>query len=742
MSETAIRTCPLCEATCGLAITMTDGRVSGIRGDDDDVFSKGYICPKATTLGYLHEDPDRVRAPMIKREGVFQEVTWDEAFAEVERRLMPILSEHGRDAVAIYLGNPTVHNLDATMFGKVLVKSLGTHNVFSASTVDQRPKELSSALMFGGPITIPIPDLDRTDYVLMLGANPLESNGSLATAPDWPGRLRAIRARGGTIVVVDPRYTQTAEIADQHLPIRPGSDALFLAAIVTTLFAENLVTLGRLEACTNGVTEVREALRAFTAHSTASHTGIDAETTLCVARELAAAPTAVVYGRIGTTTQRFGTLASWLIDVINVLTGNLDRAGGAMFTKAAAGAPNTRGSRESGRETKTGRFVSRVRGLKETFGELPVACLSEEISTDGPGRVRALITVAGNPVVSTPDADALDRALGTLEFMVSVDIYLNETSRHADVILPPPSSLQRSHYDLAFYQLSVRNIANYSPPLLPLADGQPAEWEILSKLALIAQGLPSHSAPSIADDVVIGGLVRQSVADPTSPINGRTADEILDALKPRVGPDRMLDFLLRTGPYGDGFGAQEGLCLGSLIDSPHGIDLGPLEPRLPDALRTASGMIELAPRICLDDVPRMQAALDESSDGVVLVGRRHVRSNNSWFHNIPTMVKGKDRCTLHVHPDDALRYGLKDGEPARISSKAGTLIVPVQFHEHIRPGVVSLPHGWGHNREGIRMQVASDHAGVNSNVLTDAGEYDVPTGNAVLNGMPVELAPA
>jgi anaerobic selenocysteine-containing dehydrogenase len=477
---TVFRTCPLCEATCGLELTIRDGAVTRIRGDSDDVFSHGFICPKGTALGHLHDDPDRLRAPMVRRDGDLRPAPWEEAFAEVAGRLPGIIERHGRDAVAVYLGNPNVHNLSGLLYGRVLLRALGTRNLFTASTVDQRPKEISSALMFGTMYTHAVPDLDRASYLLLLGANPMESNGSLATAPDWPGRLRGILQRGGRIVVVDPKRTRTAERASEHLPIRPGTDAQFLMAMVHTLFAEGLVDLGAAEEFVSGVDVIEGLARDFPPEAVAGHCGIDAATIRRHARELATAPRAAVYGRIGTCTQEFGTLASWLVDVLNVLTGNLDRPGGAMFAKPAAGAPNTIGAPRFGRETRIGRWRSRVRGLPETFGELPVSCLAEEIETPGEGQVRALVTIAGNPALSAPNSGRLQRALGSLEFVVCVDPYVNETTRFADVILPPPSPLARGHYDLGFYLFSLRNVANYSPPVFPLGPGQLDEWQILS----------------------------------------------------------------------------------------------------------------------------------------------------------------------------------------------------------------------------------------------------------------------
>jgi anaerobic selenocysteine-containing dehydrogenase len=726
MSELAFRTCPLCEATCGLEIEVKDdGSVGRIRGDRDDVFSRGFICPKGSTLKQLHEDPDRLRTPRVRGEdGELHPVTWDEAFAEVERRLLPIIEEHGRDAVAIYLGNPTVHSLSGVLYTRFLVRALGTTNVYSASTIDQRPKEISSGLLFGTSISFAVPDLDRTSYLLMLGANPFESNGSLATAPDWPGRLRGIVEREGRVVVVDPKRTKTAEEASEHVPIRPGTDALLLIAMVHVLFAEGLVDLGRLDGLVVGIEEVERVARDFSPEAVSSTTAIDAATIRRLARELAAAETAAVYGRIGTCTQEFGTLASWLVDVLNILTGNLDRPGGAMFAKPAAGGATTSGTPGRGRGVKLGRRASRVRGLPESYGELPVVCLAEEIDTPGAGQVRALVTVGGNPALSVPNSDRLQRAFRDLELMVSIDPYVNETTRHADVILPSPDVLTKGHYDVAFYQFALRNVANYSPPVLPPEAGAMEEWKTIAKLALIAQGAGAAADPAVLDDMVIRGMVERAGLDPK---------QTLAELAPRVGPERMLDLMLRTGPYE--------LTLDQLLEHPHGIDLGPLEPRLPDVLRTASGMIEMGAEPFIADVPRLKAALDRTTNGgFVLIGRRHLRSNNSWMHNVTVLMKGKSRCTLQIHPDDARRLGL--GDEAKVTSRAGAVVVAIEVTDAVMPGVVSLPHGWGHDLPGVEMKVARAHAGVNSNILADDDLFDPLSGNAVFNGIPVEVAPA
>jgi anaerobic selenocysteine-containing dehydrogenase len=735
MERTAFRTCPFCEATCGLEITVRGDEVVKVRGDAEDVFSQGFLCPKGVALKDLHDDSDRLRTPLVRgADGELREASWEEAFGVIGERLAPLVEAHGADAIAVYFGNPAAHGLAALLYGRVLVKALGTRSVFSASTVDQRPKEISCGLMFGAPLSVPIPDVDRTQHLLMLGANPLASNGSLLTAPDMRGRLAALRARGGKLVVVDPRRSRTAEVADEHVPIRPGTDAHLLFALVHVLFEDGLTAPGRLADLADGIEAVEALAHPFTPEAVAPVCGVDADTIRRMARELAAAESAAVYGRVGTTTQEFGTLASWLIDVLNVLTGNLDRPGGAMFTHAAAGQRNSSGTPRQGRGLRLGRWHSRVRGLPESLGELPVAVLAEEIEAPGEGQIRALITLAGNPARSTPNSGRLERALGTLDLYVAVDIYVNETTRHADVILPAPSPLQRSHYDLALYQLAVRNVANYSPPVLPPDPDAPDEWMTLLRLAGVAAGQGMLHDVEPLDRMVAGELIRREAADPHSPLHGRDVDELLAEVEPRRGPERLLDLLLRAGPYD--------LTLADLEAAPHGLDLGPLEPRLPDALRTPSGRIELAPPPIVADVARLRAALSRPvNGGLVLVGRRQLRSNNSWMHNLELLVRGPERCTLHVHPDDAARLGLQDGAPARVENRAGALEAPVEVTDAVMPGVVSLPHGWGHDAPGSRLGVAEAHAGVNVNLLADEALVDALSGNAVLNGIPVAVAP-
>ncbi len=739
--EIVHRTCPLCEAKCGISVEVdrSAGRVVTIRGDEADPFSRGYLCPKAYGLKALQEDPDRLRRPLRRTATGWEELGWEEALAFAVSGLRGVRDAHGAEALAAYAGNPNAHDLGSALYLPALLRSLGGKRRFSASSVDQLPKMLACAAMFGGPLTIPVPDLDRTQYLLVLGANPLASNGSLMTAPDAPGRLRRIRERGGRLVVIDPRRSETAEIADEHHFIIPGSDAFFLFALVHVLFEEGLTAPGRLEPLLRGVEAVRTLAKDFTPEAVAKTTGISAAVTRRIAREFATAGSAACYGRIGTCTQEFGTLASWLVDVVNALTGNLDREGGVMFPRSAAG-PGRDRPRRSGR-IPYARWRSSVRDLPEFAGELPAVALAEEIDAAGEGRIRALVSVAGNPVLSTPNGARLGRALESLDFMVSIDIYLNETTQYADVILPPVSPLERSNYDIAFNQFSVRNTTKFSPRVLePPADGQ-QQWWILAELA----GRLGGADADTVDELVLSRLLEAAVGGGETACPDINAAQARAALGSERGPERILDLMLRAGPWGDRFDdAADGLSLAKLRASEHGIDLGALEPRLPDLLGTASGAIELAPELIIADVPRLRAALAErrQADSLVLIGRRHLRSNNSWMHNLRSLAKGRDRCTLLVNPQDAARFGLADGGRARVKSRVGELVAPVVVSDEMMPGVVSLPHGFGHDAPGARLDVAREFAGVNANLLNDETRIDVLSGNAVLNGTPVEIAPA
>jgi anaerobic selenocysteine-containing dehydrogenase len=735
MPETHYRSCCLCEATCGVAIEIEGDRVIAVRGDDADPFSKGYICPKATGLADLHHDPDRLTRPMVRdlATGAWREVEWDAAFDLVAERLRAVQRDHGRDAVAVYQGNPTAHNLGLLTLGQLFLRGLGTRSMFSATSVDQLPHMLAALTMYGNQLLMSVPDIDRCDYFLILGGNPAVSNGSLMTAPDVKARLKAIRARGGQVVVVDPRRTETAELADRHVFIRPGSDALLLLAMIHVLFAEGLVRLGRLAPHVSGVEALRTAAADLSPEATAAATGVAPDEVRRLARELAGAPRAVCYGRIGVCTQEFGGLAAWLAYAINALTGHLDEPGGMMFTTPAVDVLPL--AARIGFDGGFARWRSRVSGYPEFGGELPVAALAEEIATPGPGQIRALITSAGNPVLSTPDGRRLEQALPGLDFMVSIDPYLNETTRHAHVILPPTSPLERSHYDLALNAFAVRNIARYSPPVFERSAAQRHDWEICVELMTRLQRGPR---PATAKPERPYQWLR-GPASWTGRAVGRLASRALRA----VGPEGVLELGLRLGPHGLRKG-RRGLSLRALRREPHGVDLGPLEPRLPARLGTADKKIELAPAIYLADLPRLRARLAADRvrpDGaLILIGRRHLRSNNSWMHNSARLVKGKPRCTLIIHPADATARGLVDGARARLATRIGAIEVPVEVSDEIMPGVVSLPHGWGHDRPGTRLGVASAHAGASVNDITDAAFVDALSGTGALSGISVEVA--
>jgi anaerobic selenocysteine-containing dehydrogenase len=732
------RICPLCEACCGLEIKVRDHRVISIRGHEDDVFSAGYICPKGIALKDLHEDPDRLRSPLIKRNGVHVPATWDEAYAEIAQRLPPVLETHGRHASAVAVGNPAAHKIGLLTYFPKLARALGTRNVFSASTLDQMPRQLVSGLVYGHWLSVPLPDIARTDLLLVIGANPLASNGSMWTVPDFKGKARALQARGGRLVVIDPRRTETAAIADEHHFIRPGADVFLLAAMVQTLLNEKLVRLGRVAEWVNGLEALAPALADFTPEAVTARCAIPAETIRSLARALAATPRAAVYARIGTCTQEYGTLASWLVDLLNALTGHLDEPGGVLFAKSAAFAANTAGKPGVGKGVITGRHHARVSGAPEVMGELPITCLAEEIETPGEGQIRALITVGANPVLSSPNGERLARALDSLDFMVSMDIYLNETTRHADVILPGVSPLEDMHYDVAFPQLSWRNHARYSPPVFERNKGQPEEWQTLLKLAAIAQGQGSNTDAVALDDA--------EFAQDAQRLFGANAQAIIDATQGLSGPARGLEVALRAGPYGDGFGQRpDGLTLARVMASnpSGGIDLGALQPRIPEMLRTPSGKVELAPPVLLADLARVHRDLQRPAPSLMIIGRRDVRSNNSWMHNLPVLAKGPFRCTALVHPHDAARLNLTDGGLAEISTHSTqgprSVQAQVQVSDEMMPGVVSLPHGWGHHLPGVRLSLAAQRPGANLNALLDDQLRDPLSGNAVLGGVAIDM---
>lgn len=713
-ARTHYRGCTLCEAMCGLAIQVSaDDRILSIRGDRADPLSRGHICPKAVALQDIQSDPDRLRRPVKKRsDGRFEEIGWDEAFDLTVAGIKNLQAKHGRHAMATYLGNPNVHNYGSLLFGPPLLRALGTRHRYSATSVDQLPHHMASYFMFGHDFLLPIPDVDHTDYFLIMGGNPAVSNGSMMSAPDIKKRLKAIRERGGRVVVIDPRHTETAALADEHIFIRPGTDAHLLAAMAHEIFNRGLDRHRHLQHDADGADDLRRALAPFTAEAAAEATGVPAETIRRLAHNLSTAASAACYGRMGLSTQEFGVVCQWLINCINWLTGNLDRRGGSMFTLPAVDVvANRRGG-------SFGRWHSRVRELPEFSGELPVATLVEDMLAEGPEPIRGMLTVAGNPVLSTPQGQALDGALENLDFMVSVDIYINETTRHADVILPPTAPLEHDHYDLAFHALAIRNTARYTPALFEPPEGALHDWQIFSQLlARLTEGAPIRSR--------LGSMA--------------TA---------KLGPAGLLDLGLRDGPHGAGkLGLGKGLTLKRLKKHPHGVDLGPLRPVLMDRIRTDNGRIQLAPDLFIADLDRLSARSSkpkpkEDGDQLRLIGRRQMRSNNSWMHNYSRLMRGKDRCTLLMHPNDADARRLADGEAVRVSSRVGSVTLPLQVSDEIMPGVVSLPHGWGHRRSGTRLAVAAANPGVSVNDLTDPELVDPVSGNAALSGVPVRVETA
>lgn len=682
---THYRACNLCEAICGLAITVEGGRVTDLRGDAADPLSHGHICPKGNALIDLHADPDRLRVPMRRDGTTWTAMAWEDALDLVVKGLADVVGAHGDDAVAIYNGNPTVHNSGTLLGSGGFLRALKTKNRFSATSIDQLPHHRAALEMFGHPLLLPIPDIDRTEYFLVMGANPLASNGSIMTAPGMRDRIAGLRARGGRVVTIDPRRTETARAASEHHFIRPGTDALLLLALIHEIFATGRADLARLARFTDGLDDLRSASAPYTPERVAAQTGIDAATIRTIAIDFARASRAVAYGRIGLSTQPFGGLCQWLVNALNAITGNLDEPGGAMWPRPAF---DMLATAKAG-QTHAGRYTSRVRGLPEFQAEFPVATMVDEMTTPGPGQVRALVTVAGNPVLSTPNGVALDAAIDGLDFYVAIDPYVNESTRHADVILPPATGFEVDHYDAIFHHFAVRNTARYNDAIATLDDDQRYDWQIFDGLRHRLTGTSGAS------------------------------------------PHDRIDAGLRAGAYATSVEA--------LRAHPHGIDYGPLESQLPKRLLTANGRLALAPPAMIADLARLAATAQDVVPALVLIGRRDVRSNNSWMHNAPRLMRGEDRCTLLMHPSDAAARDLHDGDLVRVTSRVASIIVPVTTTEDVMPGVASLPHGYGHARDGVRATVATASPGASLNDLTDGERLDDLTGNAAVSGIAIEV---
>ncbi len=706
------RTCNLCEAMCGIEVQVEDGRVTSIRGDKDDPFSRGHICPKAVALQDIQNDPNRLRHPVKRVGNKWQQIGWEEAFETVVERIIDIQKRHGRNSVAIYQGNPTVHNYGSMLFAPNFVRALRTRNKYSATSVDQLPHMLASYLMLGNQLLLPVPDIDRTEYFLVMGANPVVSNGSLMTAPGAAQRIKEIRKRGGSVVVVDPRRTETAELADRHYFIRPGTDVYLLLGVLHTLFERDLLRPGRLQQMITSTKAIERLVQDYSPQRVARVCGVDATEIERIAVEFASAKSAVCYGRMGLSTQEFGSLCQWLIYVLNILTGNFDREGGAMFTLPVVDIVGN--AHRLGARGHFGKWKSRVRGLPEFGGELPVAALAEEILTEGEGQVRMLITSAGNPVLSTPNGTQLERALESLEFMASIDFYINETTRHAQIILPPTAALEHDNYDLIFHTLAVRNTTRYDRAVLQPARDTRHDWEIFYEL---------QSRLEQRKDSLKLKLTR--------------------SLRRKLGPRGIIALMIRFGPYGAGLNPfSRGLTLRKVEQAEHGLDLGALKPCLPDRLSTRSGLIEMEPEPYLSDLPRLASRmreLEQRAEGLVLIGRRQLRGNNSWMHNYERLVKGRNSCTLLIHPEDAARHHITHGKTVEVSSRTGVVLVEACVSSEMMPGVVSIPHGWGHNRPGIVLDVAATHAGSSINDLTDELALDAISGNAAFSGIAVSV---
>ena len=680
--------CPLCEASCGLLVHTEGDRITSISGNRDHVHSRGHICPKGVALQDIRNDPDRVLEPMIRTGREWQTVPWNTALDYAAERLHAVRAKHGNDAIGVYSGNPTAHNFGAGSHFKPLLVELKTRNFYSSASVDIFPNLLVSSLLYGHQYLQPVPDIDRTDFLLMLGANPIVSNGSLMTVAGFGAKVRDLRQRGGRFVVIDPRKTETAKIADKHLFIAPGTDAVLLFAMIHVLFRDNLVRTGHLASLIDGLDVVRETVAPFTPEMAERITRIPAVTIVDLTHEFAGARTAACYGRIGVSVQKYGSLGHWAIQLLNMLTGNLDRVGGTLLPEPAV----TRFT-DPDLAAPSPRWHTRVRGLPELAGGLSVAAFADEILTPGEGKIRGLVVFAGNPASALPNPRRVEQALSSLDFQLAIDIYLNETSCHADVFLPTTAPLERGHYPAFSATFATRNFASYSRPMLPPAGNVKPDWEVLDSLTRRLAILSGNEPP----------LVQTS--------EEALAQELATGFHPH-------------------------LTVQDLLDNPNGIDLGPLRPVLPDRLLSANRRIRAAPSRLVEDVKRLLAEPFDS-DGLMLIGRRSPRSNNSWMHNLPRLMARRPEHQLLMNPEDLARLDLAEGADVALRTAIGEIVVPVIASDDVMRGTVCLPHGWGHARDGVRLDVAASLPGDNFNLLVDDRVVDVPSGGAVVQAVPV-----
>ncbi|MBT4679501.1 MAG: molybdopterin-dependent oxidoreductase [Flavobacterium sp.] len=691
------RTCNLCEAMCGLEITYKEKKVISIVGDKKDPLSKGFICPKSLALKDLYEDPDRLKTPIKRTENGWQEISWTEAFDEVEIQIKKIQEKYGNNAVATYQGNPNVHNVGSMLYGGPFLKSLKTKQKYSATSADQLPHHIASLKMFGHQMLIPIPDIERTDYLLILGANPGASNGSLLTAPGFPQKIKSIQKRGGKVINIDPRFTETSKISSQHLYINPGKDALFLLSLLHVIFDQGIEEKTHLSNYLKGLEEIKEIVKEYSPKKTALLIGIDSLEIQKIAKDFMNSKTAVCYGRMGVSTQEYGGICQWLINVLNIVTNNMDKVGGAMFTKPAIDLVYMTGIQ--GKVGNFDRYRSRVHNLPEYSGELPVATLADEILTEGDGQIKMFICTAGNPVLSAPNGKKMEKALEKLDFMVSIDIYLNETSKYANIILPTTNGLETLHYDLVFHQLAIRNTAKLSEILFEKDENQKHDWQILNELT-----------------------------------------ERITEKKNSLTPEMMLDNMFQYSPY-----KEANLSVNKLKENPNGIDLGSLQPLLIKRIFTVDKKINISPKFFIDDLKRLDKELykdtkeEETKYPFALIGRRHLRNNNSWMHNSKLLMKGKNRCTVLMSSKDANNLSITDHQKIKIISNVGSIELPVEISDEMKEGVLSIPHGFGHNRNGTKIKLAEENAGESINDLTDDNKIDKLTGNANFSGTRVKV---
>lgn len=723
------RVCPLCEAMCGIRVTVEGDRVLHVRPDPDNLWSEGHMCPKGTTLGALHHDPDRIRMPMIRGAAGWRDATWEEAFARVAELVAATRAARPDGRSACYFGNMMGKGYAASRYPMPFLATARLDQFYSSATVDTHPRLLVNHQLYGNMSKMPIPDIDRTDLMLIMGGNPAVSKGNFFCHNDIMGAVRALQERGGKLIVVDPIRTATADKADQWISIRPGTDAAMLLALIHVVFERGAERLGAMEGLVNGLDEVRALAARYSPERVSDFCGVPAETVRALAVTLIAADRAALYGRLGLCNQEFGTLSTWAMDVLIAITGNLDRIGGTLWATEIAKHSGLSPSFPPDAPITTRH--TRVRGAPEILGQYPASCLAEEIDTPGEGQVTIFVTLGANPARSAPNSALLERGLSKIPCMISFDNYLNETTRHAHVLLPGVSLLEQPHWDVFGWPYALKIGGHYSPATFATEPGRPDDWEVILRLAAILGGQP-HADIGEIDDGCFADMCRLRGIDPATAL----------AASPSRGPERMLDLAIRSGPFGDGYGTRDGLTLRDFQAQPDGILLGRAEPQGAAALKTVSGKVEIASPYILADIGRLDAAMSRTVPEFLLIGRRHLRSLNSWLHNVEILMKGKERCTLLIHPDDAARVGIGEGDPVEIASASGRLSAPAEISETIRPGLVSLPHGWGHEGAGLRMQVASRHKGVNTNVLTPGDMMDAPSGNAVLNGIPVTIRPA